>query len=222
MQTLATLLDAVGVYDGDNLFDIGSGDGALVLGASLLYAAKNDGGNAIQKAVGLEIVPGLEDRSNRHLRNLHKILRESLGDDAMKCLSENQSEVQFFLGDVHDVKTQSISTILSETASAVCFATTWSAGNAQDGSTSLNNRRLPKVSMALSQQFDKGARIIVIDGRLNENDGFDCQGDLIFNGFFVCETIMDFCRQWCRCQYIQQPDLFAREMGTSFLHLSKV
>lgn len=179
MQTLATLLDAVGVYDGDNFLDIGSGDGALVLGASLLYAAKNGGGgNAIQKAVGLEIVPGLVDRSNRHLRNLHKILRESSGDDAMKCLSENQSEVQFFLGDVHDVKSQSISTILSETTLAVCFATTWSAGNAQDGSTSLNNRRLPKLSMALSQQLGKGARIIVIDGRLNENDGFDWQGDL--------------------------------------------
>lgn len=179
VQVLATILDSVGVYQDDVFLDIGSGDGALVLGASLLYANNEFGGNnAIQKAVGLEIVPGLVDRSKFHAKNLNKILQESADSDTMECLLQNQSQVQFYLGDVHQShECETVSSILSETTLAVCFATTWSAGSAQEGSTSLNGRILPKLSKALSH-LRKGARIVIIDGRLDENYGFRWQGDL--------------------------------------------
>ncbi len=92
-------------------------------------------------------------------------------------LQDSSRDDVTILGDVHNVKSQQTLDILSETTLAVCFATTWSAGNARDGSTSLDRRRLPKLSAALSH-VGKGARIIVIDGRLDEDDGFDWQGDL--------------------------------------------
>ena len=134
--------------------------------------------NAIQKAVGLEIVPGLVDRSKFHAKNLNKILQESADSDTMECLLQNQSQVQFYLGDVHQShECETVSSILSETTLAVCFATTWSAGSAQEGSTSLNGRKLPKLSKALSH-LRKGSRIVIIDGRLDENYGFRWEGDL--------------------------------------------
>ena len=172
VNVLATLLDAVGVHDGEVFLDIGSGDGALVLGASLLYA--NDVGNAIQKAIGLEIVPGLIDRSIVHTERLKGILQAD--ESSLECsLQMNQSQVQFHLGDVHNTQSETISNILSETTLAVCFATTWSQG--RDGSNSLDGRRLSKLSAALSN-LNKGTRVVVIDGRLDENDGFSWQGDL--------------------------------------------
>lgn len=181
VQVLATILDSVGIHQGDVFLDIGSGDGALVLGASLLYANNEHGGNAFEKAVGLEIVPGLVDRSKFHANNLNMILQGTENSDAMECLLQNQSQVQFYCGDVHQShESKTVSSILSETTLAVCFATTWSAGGAQEGSTSLNGRKLPKLSKALSQ-LGKGARIVIIDGRLDENDGFSWQGDLKVN-----------------------------------------
>ena len=177
VQVLATILDAVGVQDGDVFLDIGSGDGALVLGASLLYAREN--ANAIRKSVGLEILPGLVNRSIKHTSNLEKILQGST-DNTIDCLLKNKSQVQFLLGDIHNSESETISNVLAEITLAVCFATTWSAGNAKEGSTSLNGRKLPKLSKALSK-LSKGTRVIIIDGALDESDGFCWQGNLRVN-----------------------------------------
>lgn len=177
VQVLATIFDAVGIQDGDVFLDIGSGDGALVLGASLLYASEN--ANAIRKSIGLEILPGLVGRSIAHASNLQTILQEST-DATIDCFRKNQSQVQFHLGDVHNSESEVILNVLSEITLAVCFATTWSAGNAKEGSTSLNGRKLPKLSKALSK-LSKGTRVIIIDGVLEESDGFCWQGDLRVN-----------------------------------------
>ena len=75
--------------------DIGAGDGALVLGASLLYAHGNVGGrdyrNEMKRAVGVEIIPGLVDRSKRHAQNLDMILEgmeasSAVNDDSINDL----------------------------------------------------------------------------------------------------------------------------------------
>ena len=185
VEVLAKILDAVGVEDGDVFLDIGSGDGALVLGASLLYARENNSNstateNPIKKAVGVEIVPGLVGRSRVHADNLDTLLRESqsTGDDLSHYLLKSQAEVEFLLGDVHRAESdETMSSLLSETTLIVCFATTWSHGNAKKGSTSLQGRKLPKLSKALSG-LGSGARVVIIDGALNESDGFNWQGDL--------------------------------------------
>jgi len=205
LPVLATILDAVGVQEGDVFLDIGSGDGALVLGASLLYAQSNcrDCKNVIKKAVGVEIVPGLVDRSTRHAQTLDGLLDEmatassEAADGVITELRNHQSEVEFLLGDIHSAGSdERMSSLLADTTLAVCFATTWSAGNAKKdhaeeskqtkgtatqrsptSGTSLQGRKLPKLSRALSK-LGQGARVVIIDGRLNESDGFDWQGDL--------------------------------------------
>jgi len=201
VPTLATILDAVGVHDNDVFLDIGSGDGALVLGASLLYASNDSssdsdvdeeksGGegrrrNAIQKCYGVDIVPGLVERSLVHAKNLERILQSDDDESSNGILNDNQSEIHFLLGDIHTPDKQ-LQGILKETTLAVCFATTWSAGNANNGSneddkrrsTSLQGRRLPKLSKALSTSLSAGCRVVVIDGKLSEEDGFIWQGDL--------------------------------------------
>lgn len=170
IPVLATILDAVGVEKGDRFLDIGSGDGALVLGASLLFVDEEDGQNAIKVARGLEIVPGLFDRSRRHEEALRSILEPS------PLLQENQSPIEFALGDVHAAKSdQSVASILQDTTLVVCFATTWSAGNAKGNS--LKGRRLEELSKALSM-LPKGARIVIVDGRIDRKDGHEWQGDL--------------------------------------------
>ena len=201
VPTLATILDAVGVHDDDVFLDIGSGDGALVLGASLLYASNDSssdgdideeksGGerrrrNAIQKCYGVDIVPGLVERSIVHAKNLERILQS---DDNVQStngiLKDNQSEIHLLLGDIH-TPTKHLQDILQEITLAVCFATTWSAGNANNDSsddkrrsTSLQGRRLPKLSSALSTSLSSGCRVVIIDGKLSEEDGFTWQGDL--------------------------------------------
>ena len=205
LPVLATILDAVEVQEGDVFLDIGSGDGALVLGASLLYAQSSCRGckNVIKKAVGVDIVPGLVDRSKRHARNLDRLLDEmatassETADGVINELQNHQAEVEFLLGDVHTAESDKrMSSLLADTTLAVCFATTWSAGNAKKdygeeskqtestatrrsptSGTSLRGRKLPKLSRALSK-LGQGARVVIIDGKLNESDGFDWQGDL--------------------------------------------
>jgi len=117
-----------------------------------------------------------------------------LGDDNNVCrlLEHNQAEVRFLLGDIHQPH-DGLQNVLKETTLAVCFATTWSAGNAHsnntdDGDTtkqqsstkSLQGRRLPKLSKALSSTrgLTSGCRVVIIDGKLDEEDGFSWQGDL--------------------------------------------
>jgi cyclopropane fatty-acyl-phospholipid synthase-like methyltransferase len=75
IPVLATILDAVGVQEGDRFLDMGSGDGALVFGTSLPYANES-GINAIHTARGLEIVQGLYQRSLQHRKVLNDALRQ--------------------------------------------------------------------------------------------------------------------------------------------------
>lgn len=199
VPVLATILDAVGVREDDVFLDIGSGDGALVLGASLLYASCDSGGkkigadNAMRKAWGVDIVPGLVDRSKVHAANLERILCNTCEDDDIAdALKRNQAQVQFFLGDVHQPSDE-LCSVLRETTLAVCFATTWSAGNVFKSSddttnergsstTSLQGRKLPKLSKTLSTNLSSGSRVVIIDGKLDaDNDAFEWQGDLRVN-----------------------------------------
>mmetsp|Transcript_7505 Transcript_7505/g.11138 ORF Transcript_7505/g.11138 Transcript_7505/m.11138 type:complete len:283 (+) Transcript_7505:104-952(+) len=177
VEVLATILDAVGVQENDVFLDIGSGDGALVLGASLLYADTtnngddaSDGGNAMKMCYGVDIVPGLVDRSISHADNLHRILQ-----DNESFLQQSQANIELLLGDIHQPDSQ-LQNILEETTIAVCFATTWSAENAVG--TSLQGRKLPKLSKALSRGLSSGCRVVIIDGKLDEEDGFHWMGDL--------------------------------------------
>ena len=164
VPVLATLLDAVGVCEGDSFLDIGSGDGALVLGAAMLFPQH------LHVSRGLEIVPGLWERSQRHLELVQPKL---------------SVPVEFLLGDVHSTQnsnfagtTTSIPELLNDSTLGVCFATTWSAGNSGPSQrSSLQRRALPKLSSALSR-MPKGARVVVVDGRLDCNDGYQWQGDL--------------------------------------------
>lgn len=206
VPVLATILDAVGVQQDDVFLDIGSGDGALVLGASLLYASScntdnnnnNCQRNAIQKCYGVDIVPGLVERSISHANNLKRILDgDSSFDDSggstldvvnkVDLLNKNQAQTEFHLGDIHK-PTSKLKDILKETTFAICFATTWSAGNCFNDTTlsttkgrlntSLQGRRLPILSKALSGTLSPGCKVVIIDGKLDSNDGFAWMGDL--------------------------------------------
>ena len=120
------------------------------------------------------------ERSIVHAKNLERILQSD--DNELK---DNQSDIHFLLGDIHQ-PSKHLQDILQETTIAVCFATTWSAGNANNCSNndelrrsiSLQGRRLPKLSEALSTSLSSGSRVVVIDGKLSEDDGFIWQGDV--------------------------------------------
>jgi hypothetical protein len=166
IPVLATLLDAVGVQRDDCFLDIGSGDGGLVLGAGLLYP------DYIQKCRGLEVVPGLVERSKLHAKRLL-----ASKDTTTDCNQHVNAE--FLLGNVHEAcRDASIASVLQETTLAVCFATTWSTGNIQESKrTSLQRRLLPKLSKALTH-FPVRARIVMVDARLDCKDGYSWKGDL--------------------------------------------
>jgi len=179
IPVLAKILDAVGVQKGEHFLDIGSGDGALVLGASLLYPEE------IQRSVGVEILPGLVDRSKNHLERLKSNLASEKEQDCV--LVRALEQVDFFLGDVykaagdHQDKTRcdedgNLLSVLKDTL-AICFATTWSSANKGKEKSSLDGRKLPQLSAALGT-LPIGARCVIVDGRLNEADGFVWGGDL--------------------------------------------
>lgn len=158
VSVLAELVDAVGVEDNDAFLDIGSGDGALVLGAAMLYP------DQIRVSRGLELVPGLVSRSQAHAQQLE---------------SQLTVPVEFTLGNVHQADQDlTLQSILNDSTLAVCFATTWSADNATpEQKTSLKGRSLPKLSEALNHMPIR-SRILVIDGRLNAKDGYRWEGDM--------------------------------------------
>lgn len=174
VPTLGTILDAVGLEEEETFLDVGSGDGACVLGASLLY--NQDDAMVISKCIGVEIVPGLVDRSEHHAKNLADIVQREKGSGS--SLRQTQAQVEFLLGDIHDSSDRVMSQVLSQATVVVCFATTWCASNTESGDKkSLQGRRLPKLSKALSA-LKRGARVVIIDGKLDSRDGFAWQGDL--------------------------------------------
>lgn len=150
---LAKILDAVGVSDGDAFLDIGSGDGEVAFAAAMMYPRE------FRVVRGIEIVPDLYDRSVSFLADL----RQALGGDA------DVSPIELLCGDVHGDDAV-IQRALQDTSLAICFATTWSRNEP--------GRRLPRLSSALAAHLQRGSRVVVIDGYLCNDDGYEYEGEL--------------------------------------------
>ena len=167
IPTLATIFDAVGIHEKERFLDIGSGDGALVFATALLYEEN------IDMSRGIEIVPDLKDRSEEfkiHFSQSSNAFIDNTNGDGGHGYHD---KIEFHCGDVyncdHDEKLQSM---ISDTTIAVCFATTWSRN--------YKGRKLPELSSALGKYLEKGARVVMIDGKLDEEkDHFHWGGDLV-------------------------------------------
>ncbi|CAB9517349.1 expressed unknown protein [Seminavis robusta] len=159
LGALITLLNAVGVnQEGDRLLDIGSGDGMLVAGASMLLAEN------LEVSRGVEILPTLHERAQSFVAEAEE---HATAANLPLCRTE------LFLGDIFH-PTPDLQQILHETTLALCFATTWSRGEPK--------RRLPQLSQALGHggisALPPKARLVIIDGLLDEQDGFTFEGQL--------------------------------------------
>ena len=178
IPVLARIFDAVGIREGEKFLDIGSGDGALVFGASLLYP------DHMCTSRGMELVRGLVDRSKTYLEQLKNVIQEE-NSGSFEKFSSSLETIDLSVGNVYDYKTDKrIASILSDTTLAVCFATTWSAANNIEmqgeelrRSTSLKGRKLPQLSAALRGLPPK-SRVVIVDGTLDCKDGFVWGGDL--------------------------------------------
>jgi hypothetical protein len=163
IDALAKVLDAVGVGKGDTFLDIGSGDGMLVMGASLLWPEH------FKSCVGLEILPSLYERSLAFQPQFQQMVDK---DGIPSC------PIKFQLGNVYDVLTTDaddydrklLKDIVKQTTVAVCFATTWSRG--------IPGQRLDRLSKALGSAMRPDSRVVIIDGRLDCEDGFEYEGEL--------------------------------------------
>ena len=165
---LTKILDAVGVYDGDCFLDIGTGDGMLVMAAALLWPKH------LKQSVGLEILPSLYERSLAYKSKLDLMLQNDLSENNTFC------PIEFYLGDIYhlnsakysanDQRLQKIQDILDTTTIALCFATTWSSG--------MPKRRLKNLSEALGASMTAKSRVVIIDGTLDSEDGFEYKGEL--------------------------------------------
>lgn len=158
LDALVTILDAVGVEKGDRFLDIGSGDGMLVTGAAMLFA------EYLEASKGIEILPSLHERS---LDFQNKVLAEAANSNLPLC------DTELFLGDIFQ-PSPDVSLVLDSTTLAVCFATTWSRGEP--------GRKLPQLSQALGEHgvasLPSKCKLVIIDGVLEESDGFDFEGQL--------------------------------------------
>ena len=123
-------------------------------------------------------------------------------DNQQSRQQPNYNSIEFILGDIHDTKSHpKLESILQQTTLAICFATTWSrnvpqrrltqlskvlSGNKGSNCKESSNDDDGNDNPAANTNNDdsrlgglpKGARIVIIDGRLNEHDGFDYQGQL--------------------------------------------
>jgi hypothetical protein len=170
LEALATVLDAVGVQKGDQFLDIGSGDGVLVAAAAQLYPQH------LQAARGVEIIPTLYERS---LSYQEKLLQSIASPGTTSAETTTASLVplccptEFYEGDVHAPDDQ-LAHVFSETTVAVCFATAWASG--------VPGRMLPRLSRSLGKggpsELPVDARVVIIDGRLCDTDGFRYEGQI--------------------------------------------
>eukprot|EP00536_Pseudo-nitzschia_multiseries_P003589 jgi/Psemu1/64210/estExt_Genemark1.C_560087 len=180
IEALATILDAVGVREGDVFLDIGSGDGLLVVGAALLYP------DYLKAARGIEIVPELYQRSLEFRDKFSERLRDTAGHERKTTDELELPEVSFHLGNIYDtaktstsqneVDSPSSSSLdFSEATLAICFATTWSKN--------IPGKKLDRLSRVLgrggSSELPIGARVVIIDGVLEPyRDGYSYEGEL--------------------------------------------
>jgi hypothetical protein len=154
---VAKLLDAAEVRDGDRFLDIGSGDGLPTLAAALLYP------DTLRVCRGIELVAALADRAGHHADRLRQLL--STADRGLRA-----APIELLQGDIYAATTTStIADALRDTTIALCFATTWS---------SAPRRTLPRLSTTLHAGMAGDARIILVDARLEESDGWRWEGDL--------------------------------------------
>jgi SAM-dependent methyltransferase len=160
VDTVARLLAAVEVRDGDRFLDIGSGDGLPTLAAALLYPA------ALQVCRGIEIVPALAGRAAVHAERLG-----TLADT--ESIPIATAAIQLLEGDIYDeaatARADAVRKALADTTLALCFATTWSDAP---------RRTLARLSTRLHATMPAGARVILVDARLIEQDGWRWDGDL--------------------------------------------
>lgn len=169
LDALITILDAVGVQPKDRFLDIGSGDGMLVMAASMLYPKYLDA------SMGIEIVPELYQRSLQFQTRLQQRLtthnnnKNGEEDDiSLFC----PTKISLEMGNIYEPSRQ-IQEMVSKTTLAICFATTWSRG--------IPGKKLSKLSQSLGTngicELPSGARLVILDGVLNhEQDGFDYGG----------------------------------------------
>jgi hypothetical protein len=175
LQALATVLDAVGVQQGDQFLDIGSGDGVLVAAAALLYPQH------LKAARGVEILPTLYQRS---LSSFQQKVLESVASSSSTSGDETTASLvpvlccptELYEGNVHAPDDQ-LAHVFSQTTLAVGFATSWSSG--------VPGRMLPGLSRSLgaggASELPVDARVVVIDGRLcGKEDGFLYEGEVKF------------------------------------------
>jgi len=157
-STLATILDAAGVYSDDVFLDIGSGDGVLVASAALLYP------DFLSLSRGVEILPSLYERSLEFQQKWENMKSRGI---IGTC-----SPTELLLGDVYNPD-EDLQEILAETTLSVCFATTWSFDTIKDSNSSSggpNRKVLPQLSRSLASNMRKDARVIIIDGHLETQD----------------------------------------------------
>jgi|AntRauTorckE5430_2_1112549.scaffolds.fasta_scaffold09231_2 hypothetical protein len=166
IDALATILDAVGVNEGDKFLDIGAGDGMLVTGASLLYP------EFIKVSKGVEIVPDLHERSIVFQSRLEEFIEMDQSEEYIGMCPQTSLHLGNCYEPDHELKD-----IFSQTTLAVCFATAWCRG--------IPGRKLERLSEALGRNglspLPTGARLVTIDGVLDHRkDGFNLEGELKF------------------------------------------
>ena len=167
LDALINVLEAVGVKDGDSFLDIGSGDGMLVMGAAALWGRENQigGGGGLRISRGVEILPTLYERSLRYQSNFEE-------EAAFKSMP--MARMELYLGNAMDHSSDELAQVFQDSTLAVCFATTWSRSEP--------GRRLPQLSKAVGRggvsELPVGARLVIIDGVLDESDGFVDEGQL--------------------------------------------
>jgi len=105
LDALVTILDAVGVREGDTLLDVGSGDGMLVAAAAALYP--------LRTVYGIEIMPSMHQRAIKYTQQV-----EQLASVSPMCLA---------CGDIYNMDA-TVSKMVQDSYLVVCFATTWSRG----------------------------------------------------------------------------------------------
>jgi hypothetical protein len=169
LDALATVLDAVGVQKGDQFMDIGSGDGVLVAAAAQLFPQH------LQAAKGVEIIPTLYKRSLSYQQKVLELIasKSTTSDETTAGLVPLCCPTELYQGDVHAPDDQ-LARVFSETTVAICFATAWASG--------VPGRMLPELSRSLGiggpSELPVDARVVIIDGRLCDKDGFRYEGQI--------------------------------------------
>ena len=159
VRSVARILEAAKVEEGDRFLDIGSGEGLPVMAAALLYPDR------FRICRGIEVVPALAARAEEHLRRLEKKVAAGPLEAA---------PIELLQGDVYQATRgprSAVAAMVRDTTLALCFATTWSHEP---------RRTLPRLSETLARVMPGGARVVLVDARLVEGDGWRWEGDLRF------------------------------------------